>query len=80
MGHTSVASLNHMHNGSNPVITIDQMAWVFEQLSDDVSLKVLAGELKVDVSTLTRRLNRAEREGFAAFRGKRSEYQNCADK
>jgi len=80
MGYSPGASLNHMHNGSNPVITIDQMAWVFEQLSDDVSLKVLAVELNVDVSTLTRRLNRAEREGFAAFRGKRSEYQNCADK
>lgn len=69
-----------MRNGSNPTITIDQMAWVFEQLSDDVPLKALAIDLKVDVSTLSRRLIRAEREGFAAFRGKRNEYHHRADK
>lgn len=57
--------------GSNPSITIDQMAWVFEQLGQDVPLKSLAADLGVDVSTLKRRLIRAENEGFAAFNGKR---------
>jgi len=53
--------------GPKPKITIDQMGWVFEQLSEDVPLKALAVDLDVDVSTLTKWLNHAERQGFAAF-------------
>lgn len=54
--------------GPAPKITIEQMAWVFEQLDEDVPLKSLAIDLNVHVSTLSRRIARAEKEGFAAFK------------
>lgn len=54
--------------GPAPKITVEQMAWVFEQIDEGVPLKALAMDLNVDASTLTRRLNRAEKEGFAAFK------------
>ena len=48
-------------------ITIDQMAWVFEQLDLDVPFKELAHELGVNVVTLRRRYYRAQELGFQSF-------------
>ena len=68
---SAISFLIMSRKGSNPSITIAQMGWVFEKLDEDVPLKSLAGSLKVDVTTLQRWIDRAEKEGFAAFRGKR---------
>ena len=52
---------------NSPKITIDQMAWVFEQLSLDTPLKSIAFDLDVHYTTLAKWVNRAEKEGFAAW-------------
>lgn len=51
----------------SPKISINTMAWVFEQIAFDIPLKAIAVDLKVHYTTLVYWLNRAEKEGFAAW-------------
>jgi len=48
-------------------ISIDQMAWAFEQLDCGVPLKSLAVDLGVSQPVLAHRISMAERYGFDAF-------------
>ena len=48
-------------------ISIDQMAWVFEQLDSDTPLKNIAVDLGVSQPVLAHRISMAERYGFDAF-------------
>ena len=58
-------------------MTIEQMAWAFEQLDRDVPIKSIAIDCGVEYSTLTREIYRAEALGFDAWvRGAREDLTN----
>lgn len=52
-------------------LTVDQVAWAFEQIDQGVPLKAIALDLDVHPTTLSRRLRLAEELGFEAFENRR---------